>query len=511
MMPLVRKAGLSIGSMPVRKAGLFNGSLPVRKAGLFNGLPLVRNTGLFIVLLVFFACGRGEKIPAGLSGTVTNHEGVTIELTYFVEYFNNNRVVVGIEPAEDNTFLLPLYPAQPIAAGLRIGRTEIPMYIRPGDAITVSVDALQPLETLVFSGSGGDHNNFLLAFHRGMEQHAGDRFLAAEAGKRSPEGFVALLDSLRDVRHAFLQAGRQEHGLANDFIEFIDTRIRYDRYARLLDYPLLRQRALGTDDDTTLPDGYYSFLDDDGLFDDSRVEHQAYVNFLLSYLNHTMREQPGLDDGKSMNEQTYVAAGQMLSGGSRDYVQAMMVGRELSYGMLDDALRLYGDYMAGQAGEGFKKRSESIYEAMQKLTAGNPAPEFTMTDIEGREVSLGDFRGKVIMLDFWASWCPPCLREMPHMKAMKERFVGEEDLVFVYISIDTDEEAWRNAVDRLALKGVHFNTPGRERGVPPLYNVKWIPTFYVIGRDGNIFDNRPPMPSSGDLDEVLRQALGAAS
>jgi thiol-disulfide isomerase/thioredoxin len=113
----------------------------------------------------------------------------------------------------------------------------------------------------------------------------------------------------------------------------------------------------------------------------------------------------------------------------------------------------------------------------------------------------------VVYLDFWASWCGPCMREMPYFRELKERLADQEDLVYLYISIDTDEQAWRNSVERNQITGVHLNTPGRERGVPAMYNVKWIPSFFIIGRDGNIYDNRPPKPSDPEIDQALLEAL----
>ena len=138
---------------------------------------------------------------------------------------------------------------------------------------------------------------------------------------------------------------------------------------------------------------------------------------------------------------------------------------------------------------------------------GKPAPDFTLLDINGNEVSLSDFRGKVVYLKFWASWCGPCMRQVPPAAELKKRMANQPDLVFLYVSIDTDNNAWRSTVDAHGITGIHMVTPGRERGAPALYQVKWIPTFYIIGRDGNIFDNRPPQPSEPNVDEVLLRAL----
>ncbi|MGM0572682.1 MAG: TlpA family protein disulfide reductase, partial [Bacteroidota bacterium] len=234
----------------------------------------------------------------------------------------------------------------------------------------------------------------------------------------------------------------------------------------------------------------------------------TYVNFLLNYMDYK-READDLefDPAMSAHEVNYELADDYLSGRSQYYIQALSVSRELHSGDLDAAMEMYDHYLANSPAEDYKARLEGAYETVQSLWAGNPAPDFTMTDIDGNTFSLSDYRGKVVYLKFWASWCPPCMRQVPHAAELKERMAGEDDLVFMYVSIDVNPEAWRNTVESHGISGVHARTPGRERGVPALYNVRWIPTFYIIGRDGNIFDHRPPVPADEDVDEVLREAL----
>lgn len=467
--------------------------------------------GICLSLLWVFGCTDSERLPPGLSGAISNHDGVTVELTYFQEYFNNNRVVIGIEPDKHGIFVTPLDLGHTLEAGLRVGRTEVSLYLRPDDALYLEFDASRPFESMTYSGQGAGNNQFLLNFHRHVMLETGDRFVMTEAGSRDPASFVSLLDSIAAVREAFLKRGLDEHDLSADFVAYMETRIVYDRYTRLLDYPVMFSRMDPSEPLPNLPQGYYDFLTADDIQDDSHLDNLAYVNFLMAWLNHERRQRPDgpSHEGQSLNAQTFLLAGEVLSGKSRDYIQAMMVGRELGYGVMADAMGLYNKFVDGNAHESFKLRIQQIYNHMQTLFSGKPAPDFAMTDIEGREVSLSDFRGKVVLMDFWASWCGPCMREMPYVKELKQKFAEVDDLVFMYISIDTDVDAWAAAVERLDLEGVHFNTPGRERGVPLMYNVKWIPTFYLIGRDGNIYDNRPPLPSQGGFAELVAEALEA--
>ena len=471
----------------------------------------MRHTFFLAMMVIVAACSEQPR-PEGvqLDGQLANAEGVVAELTYFNEYLNNDRVVLDLNSDPSGVFSLSLDFQEPLTAGLRLGRTEIPLFLAPGDALTIEGDASRPLESIVYSGTGSANNAFLLSYQREVESKIGDRFVAQQAGQRDAEAFKQLLDSIYQEKMSFLNNGINNGGLSPEFVAYIETRLTYERYGKLLDYPVMHQRANQLPEAPFMEEAYSAFLQDKNIFDDSKLENLAYTNFLLSYLTYYGQNNPeAADAGLPANQQTYVLAGKALSGLSRDFVQALMLGRELSYGEMDDAVALYSEYVGGNASVSYKNRIMAIYNNMQRLAPGNPAPDFTMTDINGNEVSLSDFRGKVVYLDFWASWCGPCMREMPYFKELKARMADQKDLVFVYVSIDTDTEAWRNTIDRHEITGVHFNTPGRERGVPALYNVKWIPSFFIIGKDGNMFDNRPPKPSDPEIDEVLLKAVNS--
>jgi peroxiredoxin len=112
------------------------------------------------------------------------------------------------------------------------------------------------------------------------------------------------------------------------------------------------------------------------------------------------------------------------------------------------------------------------------------APDFTLTDIDENVFSLSDFRGKVVLLDFFATWCGPCRAEMPHLKALNEKF-GEE-LVIISISVDPNYDS----VERLKSFRQDYNitwTLARDTtNVQAQYNVTAIPTLYIIDQNGYV-------------------------
>ena len=112
---------------------------------------------------------------------------------------------------------------------------------------------------------------------------------------------------------------------------------------------------------------------------------------------------------------------------------------------------------------------------------------YTYVDPEGKEVRLSDFRGKFVLVDFWASWCGPCMDEMPNVKAIYEKY-HDRGLEIVGVSMDNNKANWERAIERAGLVWHHVSSlKGMNRcPVAKLYQVVAIPKLYIIGKDGKI-------------------------
>jgi len=117
------------------------------------------------------------------------------------------------------------------------------------------------------------------------------------------------------------------------------------------------------------------------------------------------------------------------------------------------------------------------------LAPGDPAPAFTLADGAGKTVSLASLRGRVVYVDFWASWCTPCRRSFPWMNAMQARH-GGEGLTVVGVNVDKrPADAARFLGDVPATFTVVYDPGG---ATPSAYGVKGMPSSYLIDRRGNV-------------------------
>ncbi|MEO1022300.1 MAG: TlpA disulfide reductase family protein [Bacteroidota bacterium] len=109
--------------------------------------------------------------------------------------------------------------------------------------------------------------------------------------------------------------------------------------------------------------------------------------------------------------------------------------------------------------------------------------DMPMTTLAGDGTSLAEFEGKTIFLNFWATWCPPCIAEMPNIQSLYESLDQEQDIVFVMVSLDEDRDKARAFMQRKEYTLPVYFLEGRRPGV---YNSTIVPTTYVIDPDGNI-------------------------
>ena len=135
----------------------------------------------------------------------------------------------------------------------------------------------------------------------------------------------------------------------------------------------------------------------------------------------------------------------------------------------------------------YPEYNEAVLVALSaalKLQPGQPAPEFTLDDLDGQPVSLSQFKGQVVLLDFWASWCGPCINDLPYLRKVKEK-TADWPVVFVNISLDADEDDWREAIDKHEIKGVHVRA-GSGSDVAKTYQVMGIPSYHLVDSQGLI-------------------------
>ncbi len=137
-------------------------------------------------------------------------------------------------------------------------------------------------------------------------------------------------------------------------------------------------------------------------------------------------------------------------------------------------------------GTSYVEQIESMIARMEKVQVGSEAPDFTLPDVDGNPVSLSSFRGKYVLVDFWAAWCPDCRKENPNIVAAWEKYKNKNFAV-LGVSLDRNRDQWLAAIekDKLAWTQVSdLKYWSSEAAV--LYCIRWIPMSFLIDPEGKI-------------------------
>lgn len=132
------------------------------------------------------------------------------------------------------------------------------------------------------------------------------------------------------------------------------------------------------------------------------------------------------------------------------------------------------------------EEKKALEEAKAAVAIGKEAPNFTLTTPDGKEVSLSDFRGKYVLLDFWASWCGPCRKENPNVVKAYQQFKNK-NFAILAVSLDSDKAKWEEAIKKDGLTWTHVSDlQAWQNTAAKLYAIRSIPASFLIDPNGVI-------------------------
>ena len=363
------------------------------------------------------------------------------------------------------------------------------LYLEDGKSLTVSNLKRGVWE---FDGTGKQINEYLnsrFVSTLGVNASLDEKEFISE-WKKVPARIQTYLDSL---------------SLPNDFKKIEEKRLYYLVCNMLLDYPLHHCRQLRISSFTPT-ESFYAVLKDvmkeDNDVTDLWIYRQAYKNYIATIVR---RNSSGESPAQTLEH---------LLGKVKLIIKNTTLQNFISSMFLDDFIQSYGiesiekPFLKGMESLAESSRKQDLkqkYEEYSRLTQGKPAPEFCLEDIEGKMVHLSDFKGKLVYIDVWASWCRPCCNEMPFLHKIEESLKGE-DVVFISVSIDQKKEDWLKKIEQEKLRGIQLHL-GKDSNFRKDYRVGQIPHFILIDKQGNILNANMTRPSNPKTLEMLKERL----
>jgi thiol-disulfide isomerase/thioredoxin len=449
---------------------------------------------LIAFLIVSNLVNAGE---AKLSGKLSNAIFDRVIVSYYTNLVNYSEASFETKLKTDGSFsmTIPLPGEEYIRIHLKYGGQTTEIFLKSGFDINITVDGNNFDSTIMYTGKGAEVAN-LMARHKIT---SGKMMTFGEEAKRLSlkplQEFIIGINSVKQKEIDFIENNKKD--VPDDFIKFWKTWYQYSAYSELINYTYRNQ------------DGYKIMREVPVVFNDDYIQilpYLSYVNNIYEcrYIAHikgdtTIRIEAA-PTNKEMAINTEVKKNMPTK--TREYFMANKLFWKINNSPLTEVEKLYADFRS----EFKTTANDSILgnkiALKRKMIKGRPALDFEFTTLEYEQMKLSDLKGKVVYIDFWASWCTPCLRQLPAMKKIKEYF-KDKDVVFLNISIDVSPADWRIAIEQYGITGINTCSPGERQSPLALkYDIQGVPSYFIIDRNGNFATDQAPAPGEQLIKEI---------
>ena len=454
---------------------------------------------LIIVLtaLSIFACKQEPKVDyAVISGKIENTKIKNVIIS-------NGDFKSEIPINEDGTFADTLRISENGFYTMSLGNEFTNIHLGAEDNISVIVDAKKFDETIIYTGEGAVENNYLAAK---ILNNAKITANTVEFYSMDETSFTTKLSEIKTANDSLL------NGLTNADKEFISTEkqnLIYDSYALLNNYSQ-RHGYYTKKEGFEVSESFIPKELKDMTFDDAKAYKSSgsYKDMAFDKALTGLFDSLG-DDISSVTSEDLKDVSDIkipaLKNDVIDYLSSFLVspGNE-------NMESVYNFFMNNSTNEDTKTKLTETFEKNKNLVKGKPSPQFVnYENHKGGELSLADLKGKYVYVDVWATWCGPCIREIPSLKEVEKQF-HNENIEFVSTSIDQakDHDKWISMVKDKDLGGVQLmaDKDWSSKFVKD-YAIQGIPRFILIDPNGNIVSADAPRPSDPKLVELLEEEL----
>lgn len=471
-----------------------------------------------------FALLVGLSLNAGtatVSGSLYKAEPVALR---FDSFFLGERITELNSEGVDDKFSFTIEVGEGGLADLVVFGGAIELYLEPGDDLKVLLEEGDDGLSLSFEGKGAANNELWRDFNN---EFRNETVMAEYEGNLAMNGVDVWEFWLYDQRKKswdFYKAHPSKGMISQNFKDLIEAEIKYDYHSNILAYSVEKAKTSAKPNFTPLPHVMLQDINEKMVNRERGMMSPSYRTFIerfIYYLSADLNNFNKFTDAAASLESKYTASSGVVPEEAMNFVIAKYIyencskikspiARKYVLQLSKSNTPTYGEILSEECGDWLTKPDPDQEAALaEKASRGKKAKSqpFILNDMSGEKVYLSDYEGKVIYLDFWASWCGPCRQQFPFAKKMKEKLSKKEkeQIVFLYISIDNNEAAWKKGIERAGVDGVHLFSPGGwGASVCNYFSIQSIPRYVIIDKKGEVVNPNAPRPQDPKaLEELL--------
>lgn len=478
------------------------------------------------LLFLLIATGVTAQDNITLRGSFPAVAG-KVSLLIDKNYLFKNPVTIEKE-FTGNDFTIGTRIEKPTVVRLVSNYFGLPLYMEPNSEIHVGfVSQGNDQYGIQLKGKGAEQNMFLQRFFGQFALSYNDSANKARMLSMSIDQFESAIFNDKKQQLAYVKNDSAASSFSPSFNAFITNEINYHYWQLLYTYPINRAnqdtKILTV---TPIPDLMLENFSSVKVSNPDALMNESYREFLKYYIIYSTSKLNGFnkftDYAVSADRKTAVAKEKLQNEvyaywlarftiEECEKLSPYSIKKQLELIKAIDKEKLYSTVAENICTPFITSNAKKAGTEKSEPTAGGGETGLTLTDLEGKKVSLSDFKGKVVYIDFWASWCGPCRAMMPASKQMHAQLSEKEkkQIVFLYISIDADENAWRKGIKDMQIEGVNVISPGNWKSDACSYfQINSIPRYMIMNKNGDIVEFNAKRPIDPSLLEDLRKLAG---
>jgi len=446
-----------------------------------------------LILLMSATLEHGEdKII--ISGKITNPKSDSIIIR------DKNRITVyKIKLTAENEFRDTLQLAEGYYS-IKHGRENTQVYLKPGFDFVMTIDTKKFDESIKYAGRGANENNYL-AQKSLLEESFGDLNYYGYYGKLEENKFLSLADSLQGIVMKLFNTGKK--GFDGNFIFLESNSLKYALLNKKANYKG-QHRFLTNMNDFQVSSRYPNILNQIDLDDDRLINCPFYISCIESCLFQSAHDRIKQDSSDYYITYLQLLETKVANPKIKEIIAYNTGKYYLTY--THELDKVYQAIISMMTNATLKEEVTINYLRLKKVQKGASSPMFSLDDINGKNISLESLSGKIIYIDIWATWCLPCVQEIPHLQELEKTLKGK-NIQFVSISKGDYRDRWEAMVKEKQLGGIQLFAPDDQIAFFKDYMVDGIPRFIILDKDLKIIDANAKKPSDPRLKEELLKLL----